>query len=48
MDVAPFVAALENASGRQALVFGKPALAFFHAAAERLRHFERRGPHGGR
>ncbi len=36
MDVAPFVAALENASGRQALVFGKPAAAFFHAAAERL------------
>ncbi len=37
MDVAPFVAALENASGRDALVFGKPAAAFFHAAAERLR-----------
>jgi phospholysine phosphohistidine inorganic pyrophosphate phosphatase len=36
MDVAPFVAALENASGREALVFGKPAAAFFHAAAERL------------
>ncbi len=36
MDVAPFVAALENASGRNALVFGKPAPAFFHAAAERL------------
>jgi phospholysine phosphohistidine inorganic pyrophosphate phosphatase len=36
MDVAPFVAALENASGRRALVFGKPAAAFFHAAAERL------------
>ena len=36
MDVAPFVAALENASGRDALVFGKPAAAFFHAAAERL------------
>ena len=36
MDVAPFVAALENASGRRALVFGKPAPAFFHAAAERL------------
>ena len=36
MDVAPFVAALENASGRNALVFGKPAPAFFHAAAARL------------
>ena len=36
MDVAPFVAALENASGRQALVFGKPAAAFFYAAAARL------------
>ena len=36
MDVAPFVAALENASRRGALVFGKPAAAFFHAAAERL------------
>lgn len=36
LDVAPFVAALENASGRKALVFGKPAPAFFHAAAERL------------
>jgi HAD superfamily hydrolase (TIGR01458 family) len=36
MDVAPFVAALQNASQRKALVFGKPASAFFHAAAERL------------
>lgn len=36
MDVAPFVAALENASLRDALVFGKPAAAFFHATAERL------------
>lgn len=36
MDVAPFVAALQNASRRDALVFGKPAAAFFHAAAERL------------
>jgi phospholysine phosphohistidine inorganic pyrophosphate phosphatase len=36
MDVAPFVAALENASGRKAMVFGKPAPAFFQAAAERL------------
>jgi phospholysine phosphohistidine inorganic pyrophosphate phosphatase len=36
LDVAPFVAALENATGRKALVFGKPAPAFFHAAARRL------------
>ena len=36
LDVAPFVAALENATGRTALVFGKPAPAFFHAAADRL------------
>jgi len=36
LDVAPFVAALEHASGRQALVFGKPAKDFFYAAAERL------------
>lgn len=36
LDVAPFVAALEHATGRQALVFGKPAARFFHAAAERL------------
>jgi len=36
MDVAPFVAALENASAREALVFGKPAAGFFQAAAERI------------
>jgi HAD superfamily hydrolase (TIGR01458 family) len=36
LDVAPFVAALEHATGRQALVFGKPAARFFHAAAEVL------------
>lgn len=36
LDVAPFVAALEHATGRKALVFGKPAEAFFHAAAARL------------
>ena len=36
MDVAPFVAALENASAREALIFGKPAAAFFLAATERL------------
>ena len=37
LDVAPFVVALEHAAGRQALVFGKPAAAFFHAAAAELR-----------
>lgn len=36
LDVAPFVAALENASARKALVFGKPAAAFFGAAARRV------------
>jgi len=36
LDVAPFVAALETAAARKALVFGKPAPAFFHAAAVRL------------
>lgn len=36
LDVAPFVAALEHASGRKAVVLGKPAAEFFHAAAERL------------
>ena len=36
LDVAPFVAALEHASGKQAIVFGKPAAPFFLAAAEKL------------
>ena len=36
LDVAPFVAALEHATGRRPIVFGKPAEAFFRAAAERL------------
>ena len=36
LDVAPFVAALEQASGRKALVLGKPAAEFFQAAADRL------------
>jgi HAD superfamily hydrolase (TIGR01458 family) len=36
LDVAPFVAALEHATGRKALVLGKPAAAFFQAAADRL------------
>lgn len=33
LDVAPFVAALECASGRKAVVLGKPARAFFQQAA---------------
>lgn len=36
LDVAPFVAALEHATGRRAMVFGKPAERFFHAATARL------------
>jgi HAD superfamily hydrolase (TIGR01458 family) len=36
LDVAPFVAALEHACGRQAIVLGKPAKPFFEAAAEQL------------
>lgn len=36
LDVAPFVAALECATGREALVFGKPAARFFLAGAGRL------------
>jgi len=36
LDVAPFVSALENAAACEALVFGKPAAAFFSAALERL------------
>jgi phospholysine phosphohistidine inorganic pyrophosphate phosphatase len=36
LDVAPFVAALEHATGRQAVVLGKPAAAFFQAAAKIL------------
>jgi phospholysine phosphohistidine inorganic pyrophosphate phosphatase len=36
LDVAPFVAALEHAAGRKALVLGKPAAEFFQAAADRL------------
>jgi HAD superfamily hydrolase (TIGR01458 family) len=37
LDVAPFAAALEHATGRKALVLGKPAREFFEAAADRLR-----------
>ncbi len=36
LDVAPFVAALQHATGREPIVFGKPAPRFFLAAAERL------------
>ena len=36
LDTAPFVAALECATGRRAVVMGKPAAAFFHAAVKRL------------
>lgn len=36
LDVAPFVAALEHATGRKAIVMGKPAEEFFHAATARL------------
>jgi len=36
LDVAPFVAALECAAGRKALVLGKPAEQFFQSAVKRL------------
>ena len=36
LDVAPFVAALEYATGRKAAVLGKPAKPFYHAAAAEL------------
>lgn len=36
LDVAPFVAALEHATGKRALVFGKPAKVFFEAAVKQL------------
>lgn len=36
LDVAPFVAALEHATGRNAIVLGKPSAEFFHAAAGQL------------
>jgi len=36
LDTAPFVAALENATRRKALVFGKPAETFFAAAVAKL------------
>jgi HAD superfamily hydrolase (TIGR01458 family) len=36
LDTAPYVAALEYAAGREAVVMGKPAAAFFDAAVRRL------------
>ncbi len=36
LDVAPFVAALEHATGKKPLVFGKPSPSFFNAAAAKL------------
>jgi HAD superfamily hydrolase (TIGR01458 family) len=36
LDAAPFVKALEHASGREAVVLGKPSKEFFLAAATRL------------
>ena len=36
LDAAPFVAALENATGRTPVILGKPAAAFFRAATDRL------------
>ena len=36
LDVAPFVAALEHATGREAIVLGKPAEPFYRAAAAEL------------
>lgn len=36
LDAGPFVAALEYASGRQAVVIGKPTPEFFHLAADSL------------
>lgn len=37
LDVAPFIAALEHAAGKKAMVFGKPAVPFFQAAVAKLR-----------
>lgn len=36
LDVAPFIAALEHATGIQAKVMGKPARTFFHTALDML------------
>jgi len=37
LDTAPFVVALEHATGRRAVVLGKPSREFFDAAVDRLR-----------
>jgi phospholysine phosphohistidine inorganic pyrophosphate phosphatase len=36
LDVAPFIAALEKAAGRKAMIFGKPDLKFYQKAVEKL------------
>jgi phospholysine phosphohistidine inorganic pyrophosphate phosphatase len=36
LDAAPFIAALEHATGKKALVLGKPAASFYQAAADKL------------
>ena len=36
LDVAPFVKALEHASGREALVLGKPSKTFYESALQKL------------
>jgi phospholysine phosphohistidine inorganic pyrophosphate phosphatase len=36
LDAAPFVTALEHATGKKALVLGKPAESFYQAAVEKL------------
>jgi phospholysine phosphohistidine inorganic pyrophosphate phosphatase len=36
LDTAPFVAALQNATDREVLIFGKPAVEFYQAAVARL------------
>jgi ribonucleotide monophosphatase NagD (HAD superfamily) len=36
LDIGPFVAALEYATGSKGVVLGKPAAEFFNSAVERL------------
>ena len=38
LDVGPFVKALEYATGKEAIVCGKPSPSFFQAAANQLQH----------
>jgi len=38
LDVGPFVKALEYATGKKAIVCGKPSVSFFQAAAQQLQH----------